>query len=172
MTQQPTHTHRESGGKYQEIAQHQGSGAYLEGRWLVLYRDLDKGIDSITNLDEWESQWKEVAPDDCPICVGAGHDQLKGNRDKPCGGCYGLGKVRKDGQTPADMWELSDVAYRIIQLQQNELEDLRKVAAHPGVMDLIKRERQDAIDESTARQEQEWRRGKGHGPHGQRHTGD
>ncbi|MGP9579727.1 hypothetical protein ACT3RX_17115 [Halomonas sp. AOP42-E1-40] len=171
MTQQPTHTHRESGGKYAELQQHEGAGP-LAGQWLVIYEDLTKGIQSVTTQQDWLTSYREIKPDDCTICMGTGHDHIKGNKDKPCGNCYGLGKVREDGQTPADMWELSDVAYRIIQLQQNELEDLRKVAAHPGVIDLIKRDRQEAIDNSIARQEQDWRRGKGHGPGGQRHTGD
>lgn len=87
-----THTYRERGVKFQEIARHQGAGTGLDGKWLVLYRDLDKGIDSITSLPEWESQWRAIDPDDCPICLGAGHDHIKGNRDKPFGGCYGWGK--------------------------------------------------------------------------------
>lgn len=169
---QPTHTHRERGGKYQEIAQHQGAGADLEGKWLVLYRDLDKGIDSITNLDEWESQWKEVAADDCPICLGAGHDQIKGNRDKPCGGCYGLGKVLETGEAPTEMWELATVATTIIARQEHELRNLRRIAQNPAVQALIEQQRQHAIDESTARQEQEWRSTPGHGHGGQRYTGD
>lgn len=167
-----THTHRERGGKFQEIAQHQGAGTDLEGKWLVLYRDLDKGIDSITSLQEWESQWRALAPDDCPICLGAGYDHIKGNRDKPCGGCYGLGKVRDDGETPTDCWELASVATGIIQRQQEELLNLRRIAQTPEVQALIDQQRQQAIDNSIARQEQEWRRGKGFGPGGQRVTGD
>lgn len=49
------HTHRERGGKFQEIARHQGAGTGLDGKWLVLYRDLDKGIESITYLQEWKT---------------------------------------------------------------------------------------------------------------------
>lgn len=169
---QPTHTHRESGGKYQEIAQHQGAGTDLEGKWLVLYRDLDKGIDSITNLDEWESQWKEVTADDCPICLGAGHDQIKGNRDKPCGGCYGLGKVLETGEAPTEMWELAEVAGRIITRQQEELHQLRQIVEAPGVRAFYDQQRQQVITDSVGRQYQEWSGGHGHGPGGQRHTGD
>ncbi|MGP9499554.1 hypothetical protein [Halomonas sp. AOP43-D1-4] len=168
---QPTHTHRQLGGKYAELQQYQGTGP-LEGQLLVAYDDLSLSVQSVTTRQDWLQNWREVAPNDCTVCMGAGHDHIKGNKDRPCGHCYGLGKVRDDGQTPADMWELSDVAYSIIQLQQNELEDLRRVAAHPGVQELIERERQQAIIESTALNEQAWRDGQGHGPHGQRYTGD
>ncbi len=111
------HTHRECGGKFQEIARHQGAGTGLYGKWLVRYRDLDKGTESITNLQEWETQWRTLLANGCPICLGAGHDHIKGNRDKPCGGCYGLGKVRDDGGTPADCWEVPTVATGTIQRQ-------------------------------------------------------
>lgn len=167
-----THTHREHGGKFQEIAQHQGAGTDLEGKWLVLYRDLDKGIDSITNLKEWETQWRALAPDDCPVCLGAGHDHIKGNRDKPCGGCYGLGKVRDDGETPTDCWELAAVATGIIQRQQEELDELHQIARCPEVQALIEQQRQQTITDSMGRQYQEWAGGSGHGPGGQRYTGD
>ncbi len=39
---QPTHTHRESGGKFAELQQHMGTGPLLEGHWLIVYEDLDK----------------------------------------------------------------------------------------------------------------------------------
>lgn len=168
---QPTHTHRSNGGKFQEVAQHEGTGP-LAGQWLVIYEDLDKGIQSATTKVDWRQNWRAIKPDDCTICMGTGHDHIKGNKAKPCGHCYGLGRVRKDGHAPADLWELSDVAQRIIIELENDLEELREVAAHPGVMDLVKRERQQAINNSIARQEQEWRAGKGHGHGGQRHTGD
>ncbi|WP_237673488.1 hypothetical protein [Vreelandella profundi] len=168
---QPTHTHRESGGKYAELQQHEGAGP-LAGQWLVIYEDLNKGIQSVTTQADWLTNYREIKPDDCTICMGTGHDHIKGNKQKPCGHCYGLGRVRKDGHAPIDLWELADVAQRIIIELENDLHELRQVAAHPGVIELVKRARQDAIDESIARQEQEWRKGKGHGPGGQRHTGD
>lgn len=168
---QPTHTHRSNGGKFKESAQHEGAGP-LAGQWLVIYEDLDKDIQSATTQADWRTHYREIKPDDCTICMGTGHDHIKGNKDKPCGHCYGLGRVRKDGHSPVDLWELADVAERIIIELENDLIELRQIAAHPGVMDLVKRERQQAIDDSIAQQEQDWRKGKGHGPHGQRHTGD
>ncbi|MEL7893459.1 hypothetical protein [Vreelandella neptunia] len=167
----PTHTHRESGGKYAELQQHEGAGP-LAGQWLVIYEDLTKGIQSVTTQADWRMHYRQIKPDDCTICMGTGHDHIKGNKDKPCGHCYGLGRVRKDGHSPVDLWELAGVAERIIIELENDLHELRQVAAHPGVMELIKRERQEAIDNSIAEQEEKWRRGKGHGPGGQRHTGD
>ncbi|MGQ7253930.1 hypothetical protein [Vreelandella titanicae] len=168
---QPTHTHRENGGKYAELQQHQGTGP-LEGQWLIIYEDLDKGIQSGTTQDDWMQNWRPLLIDDCPVCLGSGHDHIKGNKDRPCGHCYGLGKVRTDGEAATDMWELATVAADIITRQEHELRNLRRIAQNPAVQALIEQQRQQAIDESTARQEQEWRRGKGHGPHGQRHTGD
>jgi hypothetical protein len=168
---QPTHTHRESGGKFNEIAQHQGTGP-LEGQRLVIYHDLDKGIQSATTKDDWDQNWKLVAPDDCPVCIGTGHDHIKGNKDKPCGHCYGLGKVHDTGEAATDMWELATVATGIIQRQLDELHSLRRVAQNPAVQALLEEQRQQAIEDSMARQEQEWRGGRGHGPGGQRHTGD
>lgn len=168
---QPTHTHRESGGKFNEVAQHQGTGP-LEGQWLVIYQDLDKEIQSATTQADWLANWREVDPDDCTICMGTGHDHIKGNKANPCGHCYGLGKVREDGEAPLDGWELATVATKIITRQEHELRNLRRIAQNPAVQALIDQQRQHAIDESTARSEQEWRRGKGHGPGGQRHTGD
>ena len=171
MTQQPTHTHRERGGRYQEVAQHQGTES-LDGQWLVIYQDLDKGIQSATTQADWLANWRELAPDDCPICMGTGHDHIKGNKDRPCGHCYGLGKVLENGYEPAEMWDLATVATSIIQRQQEELLNLRRIASNPAVQALLDQEHRQAIEESTARNEQAWRNGKGHGPGGQRYTGD
>tara|TARA_R110001583_G_scaffold18501_5_gene73600 strand:+ start:11605 stop:12120 length:516 start_codon:yes stop_codon:yes gene_type:complete len=171
MTQQPTHTHRESGGRFGQVTTYWGVGP-LEGQQFVVYQDIDRVTESLTTMDDWSDNWRPVAPDDCPVCLGAGHDQFKGNKDKPCGGCYGLGKVLETGEAPKEMWELAAVATTIITRQEHELRNLRRIAQNPAVQALIEQQRQQAIDESTARQEQEWRRGKGHGPHGQRHTGD
>lgn len=168
---QPTHTHRENGGKYAELQQHQGTGP-LEGQWLIIYEDLDKGIQSGTTQDDWMQNWRPLLIDDCPVCLGSGHDHIKGNKDRPCGHCYGLGKVRTDGEAATDMWELATVAADIITRQEHELRNLRRIAQNPAVQALLEQQRQHAIDESTARQEQEWRRGKGFGPGGQRHTAD
>ena len=168
---QPTHTHRSNGGKFKESAQHEGAGP-LAGQWLVIYEDLEKGIQSATTQADWLANWREIKPDDCTICMGTGHDHIKNNKAKPCGHCYGMGRVRKDGHSPIDLWELADVAQRIIIELENDVDELRQIAAHPGVMDLVKRERQQAIDDSIARNEQEWRAGKGHGHGGQRYTGD
>ncbi|MCO7246417.1 hypothetical protein [Halomonas sp. Mc5H-6] len=168
---QPTHTHRASGGRYREQSQHQGSGP-LEGQWLVIYEDLDKGIISGTTQADWTQNWREVAPDDCSICMGSGHDHIKGNRDKPCGHCFGLGKVLEDGETPADRWELATVATGIIQRQQEELLNLRRIAHNPAVQSLLEEQKLQAIEDSMGRQEQAWRSGKGYGPGGQRITGD
>lgn len=167
----PTHTHRTQGGRYVEVSQHAGAGP-LEGQQLVIYHDLGRDVQSATTADDWRLHWRTIAQDDCPVCMGAGTDQIKGNKAKPCGGCYGLGKVRTDGETPADMWELAEVAERIIIALENDVKDMTEHLALPGVMDLIKRQRQQMIDDSTARQEQEWRDGKGRGPGGRRHVGD
>ncbi|SES11589.1 hypothetical protein SAMN04487958_107151 [Vreelandella subterranea] len=168
---QPTHTHRDGGGKFHEIAQHQGTGP-LDGHWIVIFHDLDEGFQMATTQDDWVQNWREVAPDDCTVCMGTGTDHIKNNKALPCGGCYGLGKVRDDGETPADRWELSAVATRIIQRQQDELLNLRRIAQNPAVQALLDQDRQQAFNDSVRRQEQQWRDGPGHGPGGQRYTGD
>ena len=168
---QPTHTHRDSGGRYGQVTTYWGVGP-LEGQQFVVYQDLDRVTESLTTKDDWDENWRPVAPDDCPVCLGVGHDQFKGNKNKPCGGCYGLGKVMETGEAAKEMWELATVATGIIKRQQAELNQLRQIATNPAVQALIDRQRQQAIDDSTARQEQEWRSGRGHGPGGQRFTGD
>lgn len=167
----PTHTHKEQGGRFAVVAEAPGVG-HLHGQGVVIYHDLDRDVQTATTADHWNQHWRPAEKDDCPVCLGAGTDQIKGNKENPCGGCYGLGKVRKDGETPADMWELSDVAQRIIIALENDVKEMSEHLALPGVMELIKRQRQQMIDDSTARQEQEWRNGRGHGPGGRRHTGD
>lgn len=168
---QPTHTHRTLGGKYAELAQHEGAGA-LTGHWLVIYEDLAKGIQSATTQDDWIEQWRPLERDDCPLCLGAGTDPIKGDKSKPCGHCYGLGNVMDTGERPSDQWELAEVATGIIQRQRVEVAQLRAIADHPGVRELVERERQQRIEDSMACNEQAWRDSQGHGPGGQRFTGD
>ena len=171
MTQQPTHTHLESGGKFAELQQHQGTGP-LEGHWLVVYEDLDKGIQSATTQDDWLNHWRPLHPDDCPVCLGSGHDHIKGNKDRPCGHCFGLGKVRVDGEAATDLWELATVATGIINSQRAHIAQLSAIAENPAVQALIDQQRQQVITDSVGRQYQEWSDGHGHGPGGQRYTGD
>ncbi|UQI41885.1 hypothetical protein [Vreelandella venusta] len=168
---QPTHTHRESGGKYAELQQHEGAGP-LAGQWLVIYEDLDKGIQSATTQDDWLANWREIAPDDCTVCMGTGTDHIKGNAKMPCGHCYGLGKVMDNGDRPTEMWDVAGIATLIIERQQTELHQLRQVANNPAVQALIEQQHQQAMSDSVAHQERQWRDGKGHGPGGQRYTGD
>jgi hypothetical protein len=173
MTQlpKPTHTHRESGGRYGQVTTYWGVGP-LEGQQFVVYQDLDRVTESLTTMDDWATNWQAIEPDDCPVCLGTGHDQIKGNKDKPCGGCYGLGKVLVNGERPADLWELATVATGIIERQQAELHQLRQIANNPAVQGLLDQQRQQVITDSVGRQYQEWSDGHGHGPGGQRYTGD
>ena len=125
-----------------------------------------------TNPEDWEQNWRVIAPDDCTICMGTGTDQIKGNKDKPCGGCYGLGKVLASGERPADLWELATVANGIIERHQAKLTKQRQQLAMPEVKEALLAAEMQRITDSVARQEQQWRDGKGHGPGGQRYTGD
>lgn len=170
----PTHTHREHGGRWQAVNSYSGSGP-LEGQSVVVLHDIDKDVTSVTTYQDWSDNWRPIATDDCPVCLGSGHDQIKGRKDKPCGGCFGLGKVREDGETPGDRWELAEVAGRIIQRQARMLEQRDQVLDFPEVRKVLaerKRQQKERIDDSIAEQEQKWRDGKGRGPRGQRHTGD
>lgn len=171
----PTHTHRTQGGRYVEVSQHAGTGP-LEGQQLVIYHDLGRDVMSATTADDWRQQWRPVATDDCPVCLGTGTDQIKGNQAQPCGGCYGLGKVREDGETPADRWQLAEVAGRIIAGLQDELgktlRQLTHLEAVPGVREAVEAHRIQRQQDATSRQEQDWRDGRGHGPGGRRYTGD
>ncbi|ATH77754.1 hypothetical protein CLM76_09195 [Vreelandella venusta] len=168
---QPTHTHRENGGKFAELQQHQGTGS-LDGHWLIVYEDLDKGVQSVTTQDDWLSHWRPLLADDCPVCLGTGHDHIKGNKDKPCGHCYGLGKVRADGEAANDLWELATVATGIIEHQREQIAQLSAIAENPAVQALLDQKHRQAMNDSIARQEQQWRDGQGAGPGGQRYTGD
>lgn len=168
---QPTHTHRQRGGKFAELQQHQGTGP-LEGQWLIIYEDLDKVVQSGTTQDDWMQNWRPLLIDDCLVCMGTGHDHIKGNKDRPCGHCYGLGKVRDDGETPADLWELATVATGIIQRQREKIDQLSAITENPAVQALIEQQRQQTITDSMGREYQEWAGGNGHGPGGRRYTGD
>lgn len=168
---QPTHTHRTSGGRFTQTGEQLGGGA-LEGQLLVFYHDLDKDISSITTETDWRQNWRLIAPDDCTVCMGTGTDHIKGNKANPCGHCFGLGKVMESGKAAGGVWDLAAIATGIIKRQQAELNQLGQVANNPSVKALIEQQRQQAIDDSTARLEQEWRNGKGFGSGGQRYTGD
>ncbi|WP_311949325.1 hypothetical protein [Halomonas piscis] len=167
----PTHTHRERGGRYALVAKHAGGGA-LTGQHLVIYHDLEKDVQSATTNDDWRQHWRAIAPDDCTVCQGSGTDQIKSNKTNPCGGCYGLGKVRTNGERPTDLWQLADVAAGIIAKRTAERDHAQRQIADPEIQAFVQNLRQQRIDDSIGRQEQEWRAGRGFGPGGQRHTGD
>lgn len=174
MKPRATHTHRHHGGRFSLVAEHAGTGT-LEGQGVAIYLDIDKDITSATTSEDWRQQWRPVAKDDCSICLGSGTDQIKGNKRQPCGGCFGLGKVRSDGETPGDMWELATVATNIIQRQLQELRQLQEMAAQPEVQAAVQkvktRQRQEE-QSAIARSEMQWRNGQGRGAGGRRHTGD
>ncbi|QTP60894.1 hypothetical protein HNO53_20570 [Billgrantia antri] len=167
----PTHTHRAQGGRFEQVDEQMGGGV-LEGQLLVIYRDIDKDVTSATTEGDWRQHWRPIAKDDCPVCLGAGHDQIKKAKHQPCGGCFGLGKVKADGEKPADLWQLADVALGIIKRQQHELEQRRQAMALPEVAAALQAEKEARITDSVAHQEQQWRDGKGHGPGGRRYVGD
>lgn len=166
----PTHTHVTQGGRYAMLA-HYNSDLSLESQMIVVYRDLDHETETATTAKDWETNWRPIAADDCTVCMGTGTDQIKGNKSNPCGGCYGLGKVRENGETPAGEWQVADVALGIIRRQRQELDRLRQLEALPEVQAVLekRRARQRGV---TAEKEQEWRGGAGHGPRGRRHVGD
>lgn len=167
----PSHTHRQHGGRFGQVTTYWGSGP-LEGQQLVVYQDLDRVTESLTTMEDWQQNWREIDTDDCPVCLGTGTDQIKGNKGNPCGGCFGLGKVRQDGETPADRWQVADIALGIIRHQQHELERRRQAMASPEVREAMQAARERGQAETIARQENEWRNSPGHGPGGQRYTGD
>lgn len=167
----PTHTHVAHGGRFAMVAHYNGDVS-LEAQMIVVYRDLDRETDTATTAKDWETNWRQIATDDCTVCLGAGTDQIKGNKAQPCGGCYGLGKVRDDGETPTDMWELATVATAIIQKQQEDLQRLRQLAALPEVQAALQARREAHTSDAITMQEQAWRSGRGYGPGGARHTGD
>lgn len=169
----PSHTHKERGGRFAMVAHYNGDTT-LDAQMIVVYRDLDREIETATTAKDWEQHWKPIAPDDCTICLGSGTDQIKGNKERPCGGCFGLGKVREDGETPADRWELADVALGIIRRWQQETLELRQIAALPEVKEVLtaRKERQQREPPDWVQKEQAWREGSGRGHGGRRHVGD
>ena len=169
---QPTHTHKTHGGRFSEINRAVGSERLQEVGPIVVYLYIDKQVLSATTEEDWLEHWRPIAADDCIVCLGTGHDQIKGNKANPCGGCYGLGKVRQDGETPEDRWQLAEVAACIIEHLLAEVKRLREITRLPEVIDLLQRraERQRGAD--WVQREQEWRAGPGHGHGGRRLTGD
>lgn len=164
---QPTHTHKENGGRFAMVAHYNGDTA-LDAQMIVVYRDLDREIETATTAKDWEHNWKPIAADDCTLCLGSGRDAIKGAKHQPCGGCYGLGKVMKNGARPEDCWQVADVALAIIRRQQTALQRLHTLESTPEVMQLVKR----LQDQAIGGQEQKWRGSRGKGPNGQRVTGD
>lgn len=167
----PTHTHATQGGRFAMVAHYNGDTS-LDAQMIVVYRDLDHETDTATTAKDWETSWRAVAPDDCTVCLGSGTDQIKGNKGNPCGGCFGLGKVREDGETPADQWELAEIAGGIIKRQLQELEQRRRAMALPEVREALQAAKERQTTDSIAAQEQQWRAGRGYGPGGRRYTGD
>lgn len=167
----PTHTHAAQGGRFALVAHYNGDVS-LEAQMIVVYRDLDREADTATTAKDWETNWRPIATDDCPVCLGAGTDQIKGNAANPCGGCFGLGKVRDDGETPADRWELASVATGIIKREQQELTQRRQAMALPEVRAALQAAKERQTTDAMAEQEQKWRAGRGYGPGGARYTGD
>lgn len=163
----PTHTHKTAGGRFAILGEPMGSGP-LESTHLVKYQDMQTCLEQITTMDDWTANWRKIAPDDCPVCLGCGTDQIKGNKQNPCGGCYGLGKVKKDGQAPTELWELADIACGIVHQLRYDRDAAVRQLSDPAVQSVIERQQQDV----TTRLEQEWRAGRGKGPGGQRFVGD
>lgn len=149
------------------LAEHHGTGA-LEGQTVVLYLDCDKQIQSVTTAPDWRQQWRAIARNDCPICMGTGTDQIKGNASAPCGACFGLGKVKTDGESASTLWELAEIAHKIIQHQRQRLQQIEPIAHDPQVQQLMA----NRSNEAVGAHEQNWRDKPGHGAGGQRHTGD
>lgn len=165
-----THTHRAQGGRFALVAETPGSGP-LDGQMLMTYHDLDKDVHSVTTADDWRQHWRPIAPDDCTVCLGTGHDQIKGNKRQPCGGCYGLGKVKEDGSAPSELWDLADVARRIIGQQALELIELRNIVQLTEVQGFLHKRHAES-EKRGLQKEREWREGPGHGPGGKRYSGD
>ena len=169
----PTHTHITHGGRFALVNESTGAGP-LTGQALVIYHDLDRDVQSVTTSDDWRQHWRPVAADDCTICLGSGTDQIKGNKSQPCGGCFGLGKVRQDGETPEDRWQLADVALGIIRRQQRIIEQRDQVLAFPEVQEALKvrKEKKEKEPPDWVQREQQWRESGGRGHGGRRHVGD
>jgi hypothetical protein len=172
----PTHTHTTHGTRAVRIGTAQGEGQ-LAGQTLVIYLDLsiEPPATHYVTTEQWVAEWQEIPADACPVCHGAGTDQIKKRRDRPCGGCYGLGRVREDGETPKGEWEVAEVAGRVIGELRQQVAVLEGRLALPGVAEAIQsalvaemQRRQD----TQAEQERKWREGRGHGPGGARYTGD
>ena len=170
---QPTHTHKTQGGRWAALGSHTGTGP-LEGHEVVILKDIDKDITSVTTYEDWHGNWKPIAADDCTLCLGSGRDAIKGNKANPCGGCYGLGKVKANDEKPADEWQLADVALGIIRRLRQENEALRHTAEDPEVIELLRQraKRQQKEPPGWVQKEQAWREGSGRGHGGRRHTGD
>ncbi|MGE4534705.1 hypothetical protein [Halomonas sp.] len=176
----PTHIHSTHGTRTARIGTAQGEGQ-LAGQTLVIYLDLSVEPPATHYIEQarWEAEWREIPADACPVCHGSGTDQIKKRKDRPCGGCYGLGRVKADGETPKGEWEVAEVAGRIIEGLRGKLEransGIEAMQRTPGVPEAIDAERErrrQAASNAQAEQERKWREGRGHGPGGARMTGD
>ncbi|WP_129138832.1 hypothetical protein [Modicisalibacter coralii] len=169
----PTHTHTTQGGRFELVSESTGAGP-LEGQALVIYHDLDRDVQSVTTSADWRQHWRSIAADDCTVCLGSGTDQIKGNKSQPCGGCFGLGKVRQDGETPAGEWQVADVALGVIRRQQRIIEQRDQVLAFPEVQAALKarKEKKGKEPADWVQREQQWRESGGRGHGGRRHVGD
>lgn len=174
----PTHTHKTQGGRFTMLAHYNGDTS-LDAQMIVVYRDLEREIETATTAKDWEANWRPIEPDTCTVCMGTGRDAIKGNKANPCGGCYGLGRVKADGETPKGEWEVAEVAGRIIEGLRGKLEransGIEAMQRTPGVPEAIDAERErrkQATSDAQTAQERKWRESRGHGPGGARYTGD
>lgn len=171
---QPTHTHKTQGGRFAMVAHYNGDTS-LDAQMIVVYRDVDREIETATTAKDWEQNWQPIAADTCTVCMGTGHDHIKGNKTAPCGGCYGLGRVRQDGKKPQDEWQLAEVSLGIIQRQAKIIEQRDQVLAFPEVNEVLKERKERQQKEGPpdwVQREQEWRGSPGRGHGGGRMTGD
>ena len=172
----PTHVHRQHATRAARIGTAQGEGQ-LAGKSLVIYLDLSTQPPATHYIEagRWEAEWREIPADACPVCHGSGTDQIKKRKDRPCGGCYGLGRVRQDGETPKGAWEVAEVALGIIQRQARIIEQRDQVLAFPEVQEVLKARKERQQQEGPpdwVQREQDWRGSRGRGPGGARMTGD
>ena len=55
---QPSHTHKTKGGRFAMLAHYNGDTA-LDAQMIVVYRDLDREIETATTAKDWDRSLKQ-----------------------------------------------------------------------------------------------------------------
>jgi hypothetical protein len=168
MTEQ-IYTHNSTGERF---VLHR-SGIPIEGLGftLVEYAPADSPDDKkLMPLDKWQQEMRQpLYPLECHYCLGTSRDPKR--PQKHCGYCFGSSFLNSQGDALTNDAATAEALLgvsKLIKQQAHQIEQLQRIADLPEVKELLINLQWSGV----AKEENKWRNGSGHGPEGQRQTGD